>query len=107
MPVPINFDVGDQRVPGSAGLPDQFPNSFGCSPKLNAFRYTLQIGVRLSEVRKIFSTWLRRLGCPAFQEFTVMVHHPRQQNVDDIGVDCTPATGLIGLPVDRALLDFR
>ena len=36
-----------------------------------------------------------------------MVHHPRHQNIDDIGVDGSAASGLIGLPVEGALFDFQ
>ena len=39
------------------------------------------------------------LSPPTLEEFAIAVHHPGQQDVDDVGVDCASAAGLIALPL--------
>ena len=36
-----------------------------------------------------------------------MIHHPGHQNVDDVRVERAAAARLIGMPVERAFLDFK
>ena len=101
------LNPGDQWMPHAAELPDESPDLIGRGRQVDPVGDGLQLRIWRSLIGEGRAAWLRCTGCSAVQELPVVIHHPGDHDVDDIGVDGAAAAGLIRLSTERAFLDLQ
>src|SRR5262245_35340786 len=94
-------------MPVAAELSDQFPNLVRRSIKVDAFCHMLQFQIRRGEVRKGLAARFRGLCRAAAKQLPIAVHYPCKQDIDEIGIDRSSATSLIGLAVKGTFFDLH
>src|SRR5262245_28896724 len=94
-------------MPVATELSDEFPDLRGHRIEIDAVGNLLQVQIRCREIREGFHARFGGLRRAATKRLSIAVHYPCKQDIDDIGIDRSSTTGLIGLAVKGAFLDLH